>query len=153
MKTEKNNLQTKTWPVRGHNTFRLQLKDVERPTGRSMTIQDDAYSVRDIMEKFTIQGESWEQRQGLYQDEVSHESQDLRQVIAMDLVDRDELLSTAQIQAHQASKKLAEYKRLIDEENALKVKEQAEKDLQKGSDESSQERPKSRSIKAKNEDD
>lgn len=151
MKTQ--NATQRTWPVRGHHTFRLQVKDVEVPKGASMTVQDDSYTVREIMEKFTIQGETWDEKQGLFQDEVSHESQDLRRVMTLDLVDRDELLSEAQLKAHMATQKLLDIKRQVDKENEAKVKEQAIIDELKRVDVAKlKDTRKSESFKAKTED-
>ncbi|AXH73912.1 MAG: hypothetical protein [Microviridae sp.] len=113
---------------RGHNQFSLTVKDVEKGGGHSMTIQDDSYSIREIMEKFTIQGELVENRRGgLYQEEVSHESEDLRQVMNMDLVDRDELMDSVKLRQAIASQKLKDLNDKIEKERAEKIKAEAEK--------------------------
>lgn len=130
MKTEQK-LNARTFPYRGLHFFQLQKKDVEINNASSMTIQDDSYTVREIMEKFAIQGETWDQKNSQFQEEVTHDSLDLRQVMNMDLVDRDELLSEAKIKAHNAALQLAEIKKKIDAENALKVADKEEEEENK----------------------
>lgn len=126
MKTENKNVKVREY--RGYNNFQLRIRDIETPTGVSETIQDDSFTIRDIMERFTISGETYQEKQGLYQDEVSHESQDLRQAMAMDLVDRDELLSEVKIRQAMAAQKIRdEVQRVEDEQKQTLLKQEEQK--------------------------
>lgn len=126
MKTVLQKLNTtgeRTFPARNYYNFRLDARSMELNNGRSETIRDDAYTVREIMEKFVIHGQSVESGNGLYQDEVTHESVDLRQVQNLDLVDRDELLHDIKIRQVEAREKLEEYRKKIDAENKARLDE------------------------------
>lgn len=117
----------RVFEYRGYHHFQLRISDMEVPSGASETIQDDSYSVREIFEKFTVAGETFEdlQRTRDFQEGASHESLDLRQVMAMDLVDRQELLADVKLRQEKIisefkARKLAaeeEEKRARDEQN------------------------------------
>ena len=95
-----------------------------------MTIQDDSYSIKDIMEKFVVQGKTADEVQGLYQDGVNHDSVDLRQVMALDLVDRDELIEEVREREAVAKQKIkaifeeARRKKEVEENEAVKSPEE-----------------------------
>ncbi|WNK14042.1 MAG: hypothetical protein [Microvirus sp.] len=118
---------------RGYNNFVPRIKDLEPGGGQSETIQDDSYTIREIMEKFTIHGTPIEEGQELaqYQDEVTHDSPDLRRVQAMDLVDRDEVYADVLERQNIASQKIIDWKNKIDEENATKIREHEEQESEK----------------------
>lgn len=129
MKTENKNSQSSRVRVyRGYNNFQLRVSDMERVDSNSETIEDDSYTVREIMEKFTIHGETFAERktQALYQDEATHDSLDLRQVQSMDLVDKDELYSSVLNRQAEASRKLQDLREKFDAENAEKVAREKE---------------------------
>jgi len=146
--------QKRTFPVRGpYGNFKLTVGDLERPSGRSMTIQDEAFTIREIMDKFVLHGETWEQQANgnLYQENADHDSMDLRSIIAMDLVDRDELMTDVIRRQNDAQNKLRAYREKIDAENAAKA-EQAEKDeyqKRRGKDERSEDAPRSEKYSSK----
>ncbi|AXH74886.1 MAG: hypothetical protein [Microviridae sp.] len=109
---------------RGYYHFKATVGDLEKGYPHSDTIQDDSYTIKEILEKFTRTGETLDERNATYQgeeNEVSHESQDLRQVMAMDLVDRDELMSDVQERQIRASQRL---KQIRDQEGAKKEAEE-----------------------------
>lgn len=138
----------KRWNYRGYNQFALTMRDVEKGGGVSETIRDDSYTIREIMEKFTIHGTPIMEgkEKALYQgDEVSHDSADLSKIPNMDLVDYDELLSDVKARQHAAAAKIKEYNERIALENSEKVRlaeeEEAKKEGAKGEVQRSQKYP------------
>lgn len=92
--------ENRQWP-----NFKLQVRDVESPKGKSMTIQDDSYTVQEILEKFSVGELSGVVREPLFQEGASHDSVDLRQVMTSDLIDRMELLEDVKERQRELSRK------------------------------------------------
>lgn len=150
MKTEKK------FKYNGYHHFELLARHGEINNEPSLTIQDDSYTIKEIMEKFTVSGKP---DIGLFQDhegELNHDALDLRQVTNMDLVDRDELMTHFVNRQNEAKAKLeklraeAEQKE-ADEENRREL--EAEIKRQKESDKQSAKRSQSRKFEAEKDSD
>lgn len=105
MKTEKSSINKLPRANRQWPNFKLRVSDVERPSGRSMTVQDDSYTVKEILEKFSVGEISGLFQEPSFQEEASHDSIDLRKVAASDLVDRLELLEEVKERQAEATRK------------------------------------------------
>lgn len=124
MKTENS---IKKYPYRGYYHYQATVADLERINPVSDTIQDQDYTVREIMEKFTLHGETMEEKMGLFNgddDEVTHDAMDLREVMNMDLVDRDELMESVKLRQQIATEKYRE--QLEKRSESERIKKEAE---------------------------
>ncbi|WNK13096.1 MAG: hypothetical protein [Microvirus sp.] len=126
MKTENTSKKprvSRQWP-----NFKLRVSDMEITKGKSETIQDDSYTIKEILEKFSVGEITGEMRQPNFQEGASHESIDLRQAGAADLVDRMELLDSVRERQRVAAQKLkqAEDDFIEDEKNRLEQEKEDE---------------------------
>ncbi|WNK13039.1 MAG: hypothetical protein [Microvirus sp.] len=119
--------QSRQWP-----NFHLSKKDVENPIGKSETVQDDSYSIEEILQKFSVGEFQHEVEQPTYQDGASHESIDLRQVASSDLIDRMELL--IEVKQKQALLAAKQKQAQLDFEEDEKNQREADQEKQKLAD-------------------
>ncbi|WNK13216.1 MAG: hypothetical protein [Microvirus sp.] len=82
--------------------YRLTRKDMETPRGVSLTVQDDAYTVRDLYDKFTRGIDMGLDRSVSWSEDPDHDDHDLEKLPGHDLVERQELLAEQKrkVQAH-----------------------------------------------------
>lgn len=75
--------------------FVLGPEHMEHPKGKSMTLPDEAYTIRELLEKFSRNQRMDElERAGTYDSAPSFDSEDLSKVRDMDPFDREELANT-----------------------------------------------------------
>lgn len=83
-------------------TFRLEKADCETPSGVSLTVPDEAYTVQELMERF-VNGQRIPDalfRNGVFDSGCDFDSDDLEKVRDSDFVERDDVI--ARERAHQA---------------------------------------------------
>lgn len=95
--------------------------DFEHPKGESLSVPNEAYTIREIMEKHTHGINLGIDRQGIYEDEVDFDSPDMRKVKELDLYDRE-------IISKENAENITRGKQLLDEENK---KQKARSDQEK----------------------
>lgn len=95
----------------------------EHSQGVSMTVPDESYSVRELLEKFTQGTLGPIQKQPLFDEGVNFDSDDLEKIAHMDLVDKAEVMAAIQERIAILKRKLA------DEKKAADFRDKEEKDL------------------------
>lgn len=85
--------------LRRQRDFRLEKHHCETPTGVSLTVPDESYSIREILEKFTTGIDLRQQlaRQPQYDSGASLDSEDLEKVQHLDLYEQQEQLENLKI--------------------------------------------------------
>lgn len=93
MKKKKENVKD-LWPLRTQRQYVLLEKDMETPKGVSMTVEDDSYTVKQLLEKFArgIDPMISKVPLELGDEDATLDDMDLNEVQRMDLVEREELL-------------------------------------------------------------
>lgn len=81
--------------LRNPYTFKLEKKDIETPTGKSLTIENEALSITEILNKWTHGIDPMLSRNPLFMDDTEHEDPDMNEVMHMDVTDRAEVATTA----------------------------------------------------------
>lgn len=79
------------------HTFKIGESDVEHPVGKSMTVPDQAFTIQDILDKYTQGVDVGNYREGVYDSaDADFDDMDLEKVPHMDLVERENLLEQVQ---------------------------------------------------------
>jgi len=111
---------TTTNKLRRPDTFRLQPGDLEKVTGVSLTVPDDSFSVREILEKYTRGIDFGLKRNGIYEDDADFDDYDKEKLSQDDLVDQSEALVQSEITINDYHEKVKRSK-----EASLKAKQDA----------------------------
>lgn len=97
---------TKTHTKRPHQVrsivdFQLLPGDMESPQEGTITLQGDATSIKEILNKSTQGQDLTRWREGVYAEDATHDDPDHSKIRDMDLVDRDQLHDQAKQKAAQ----------------------------------------------------
>jgi len=77
--------------IRSTRRFALEKKDVENGGGISLTVPDDAYTIRELLEKFTNGVDPSVSKTPIYpENDADFDDADLEEVNRMDIQERDE---------------------------------------------------------------
>lgn len=122
MKTE-----TKPYKLRSSINFKLKKSDMETPSGKSLTVPDDSFTVQELLERNT-RGLPLTGREGVFIDDSDIEDDDLEKFNRQDITDRFETAQRAgeivrKEHEHQASKK--ERAKALEKENYEKWKKES----------------------------
>lgn len=79
------NIKSKPREFRGYRNFELRDSDMEQNNGVGQTIEDDTYTIKELLERFTRGQIPNIQKQGVYDDEPDHESEDLSSLVRKDI--------------------------------------------------------------------
>lgn len=120
--------------IRGTLNWQLTAADMEHPKGESETIQNNAWTIEEILTRFT-QGLPLGTGTGIYLDgdeDPDIDSQDMMEFDRMDITEQEELIQDAKARKNESEAKIKAHKaeKEAQEKAAKKARIQAKKDRQ-----------------------
>lgn len=78
--------------LRGFRNYQQTERDVEWNDGTTQTIEDDTYSIRELVERFTKGQYPLVQKQGIYDEDPDHDSEDLSALTRKDIFEQQQYI-------------------------------------------------------------
>jgi len=99
---------TPTNRLRLAHDFKLKLHDMEHPRGATLTIFNEAYTIRQVIEKFSQGLDLGQHREGVFTENATHDDYDYNQLLSLDLAERDEIINQERQKQIQLNERLVE---------------------------------------------
>lgn len=118
-------MSTKKRSFKSQSEFTLESNHMEKVEGKSLTVPDEAMSIKHILEKHS-RGQNMDTfyREPAYDPSASLESIDLEKISALDLTEKQELMEHLSLQIEQQKKSVDEQQKKL---QASKAEEEAKK--------------------------